>query len=113
MSATAPMLPNTPVPDELAAVRAELKRLETREAELKAILLGDPSTRTGADWIAEVKTTQRETTDLKELRAAHPDLVAEFTYPLDVTRVVLSGITEDGELVSARKMRAAKTGDTQ
>ena len=40
--------PNTPLPDELAAVRNEIKRLETHEAELKQILLSDPSARTDA-----------------------------------------------------------------
>ena len=30
---------NVPVPDALAAVRAEIKTLETREAELKALIL--------------------------------------------------------------------------
>jgi hypothetical protein len=101
------------VPDELADVRAKVKELETREAELRNLLIANPDIREGAAWIAEVKVSQRETTDLKEMRACHPDLVAEFTHALDVTRVVLSGVTEDGELVSARRMRsAAKSGDT-
>lgn len=104
---------NIPVPDALAAVRAELKRLETHEAELKRILLTDPSARTGAQWVAEIKTVTQTRTDLKELRAMHPALVDEYTFPTEVTRVVLSGISEDGELVSARSMRsAAKSGDT-
>ena len=104
--------PNIPVPDELAAVRAQIKALETREAQLKQILLTDPSARTGASWIAEVKTVTQERTDIKELRAMHPDLVAEYTFPLTVTRVVLSGISEDGEVISGRKMRAA-IGESQ
>jgi hypothetical protein len=104
-------LPNTPVPDELAAVRSELKRLETREAELKQILLSDPDTRTGANWIAEIKTIQTTRFDVKELKAGHPDLAAEYTFTLPVTRVELLGVTSDGELVSARKFRAQ--GDTQ
>ena len=105
--------PNTPVPDELAAVRAEMKKLETREAELRQIIFGDPSARTGANWVAEIRTTIQQRTDMKELRAQHPAIVDEFTYPTEITRIVLSGITEDGELVSARKMRSvAKTGDT-
>jgi hypothetical protein len=96
---------NIPVPDALAEVRAQIKQLETREAELRNLLIANPDLREGAAWLAEVKVSQRETTDLKELRAMHPDLVAEFTHALDVTRVVLSGITEDGEIVSARSMR--------
>ena len=98
--------PNTPVPDELAAVRAQLKALETREAELRQVLLSDPTARTGAAWIAEIKTVTTQRTDIKELRANHKDIVDEFTFPVDVVRVVLSGIDPDtGEIVSARQMR--------
>ena len=61
--------PNTPLPDELAAVRADLKRLTTREAELRQILLSDPDTRTGADYLVEIKTVKQDRTDLKEQRA--------------------------------------------
>ena len=103
MSADTPR--NVAVPDELAAVRAQLKALETKEAELRQVLLSDPSARTGAEWVAEIKTVTTSRTDLKELRANHPKLVDEFTFLVDVVRVVLSGITEDGELVSARQMR--------
>ena len=106
--------PNLPVPDELAAVREQIKRLETREGELRALLIAEPELREGAAWLAEIKTVSVERTDLKELRANHADLVAEFTFPTQVTRVVLSGISEDGEIVSARRMRSAeKSGDTQ
>lgn len=100
--------PNLPVPDELAAVREQIRRLETREAELRQIIFGDPDVRTGANWVAEIRTTIQQRTDLKELRASHPLIVDEFTYPTEITRIVLSGITEDGELVSARKMRSAE-----
>src|SRR5215471_398497 len=101
-------LPNTPVPDELNAVRLEIALLEERERELKRLLLENPDLREGNHWIAEVKQVHTTYTDLKELRAMHKDLVAEFTFPKTVTRIELSGVTEDGELVSARKMRAAQ-----
>ena len=96
---------NIPVPDELAAVRAELKRLETHEAELKRILLTDPSARTGAQWVAEIKEIETNRVDIKELRAMHKDLVEEYTFPQKITRIELSGISEDGELIPARQMR--------
>jgi hypothetical protein len=97
---------NIPIPDALAEVRAQMKELETQEAELRNLLIANPDLREGAAWLAEVKVSQRETTDIKEMRACHPDLVAEFTHALDVTRVVLSGIDADtGEIVSARQMR--------
>ena len=98
--------PNRPVPDELAEVRAEITRLETREAELRSLLLAHPDLRTGANWIAEVKEGQITRTDLKELRANHPDLVSEFTFKVGVTRVELSAISEDGEIIRARVARA-------
>jgi hypothetical protein len=98
--------PNTPPPDELAAIVAEMKRLETRKQELRALLLANPDVRTGADWIAEIKTVTEHRTDIKELRAMHPDLVAEYTFPKEVKRIELSGIDADtGEIVSARKMQ--------
>jgi hypothetical protein len=105
--------PNIPVPDELAEVRAELKRLETREAELRQVLLADPSAREGAQWLAEVKVVTTSRTDLKELRACHPALLDEFTFPVEVTRIVLSGISEDGEIVSARQHRKALATESQ
>ena len=104
---------NIPVPDELADTRAKIKALEQRENELKALILDNPDIREGAAWLAEVVVINTTYTDLKELRAMHPDIVADYVFPKRVTRVVLSGIMEDGEIVSARKMRSAeKSGDT-
>jgi hypothetical protein len=97
--------PNTPIPDRLAAVRAQIKALETEEAALKATILADPETRTGASWLAQIKTVTQERVDLKELRAMHYELVEEYTFPVEITRIELMGITEDGEVVSARKMQ--------
>ena len=101
---------NAPLPDQLAEIRAELKRLEEREAALRGELLAHPELRTGAAWIAEIKTVQQTQTDWKELRAAHPTLVDEYTYPREITRVVLSGVDEEtGEIISARQKRAQET----
>jgi len=98
--------PNTPVPDELYAVRTEIKRLEERENELKVLLIQNPELRTGASYLAEVQTSKRATTDWKELRAAYPRIVDEYTYHLDTTRVMLKGIDQDtGEIVSTRKLQ--------
>jgi len=101
------MHPNMAVPDELAAVRYEIRRLEEREEALRGILLSNPDTRTGASWLAEIKTVTTTRTDLKELRANHPALVDEYTFPTEITRVVLSGIDEHGEIISARQFRKA------
>ena len=97
--------PNIPVPDELASVREQIKRLEERKAELTRLLILNEDLREGASYLAEIKIIKRQQTDLKELRAMYPEQVAEHTYPLDVTQVVLSGITEDGEIVSARRFK--------
>jgi hypothetical protein len=100
---------NIPVPDALAAVRAEIKALEQRENELKALILANPDVREGANWLAEIKTVTQERTDLKELRAMHADLVAEYTFPTEVTRVVLSAIDADtGEIVSPQRKAAER-----
>jgi predicted phage-related endonuclease len=98
--------PNTPVPDELADVRAAIKRLETREAELKGILLSDPSARTGAEYLAEIREITSRRIDTKELRAAYPNEVDEHTHAVTTTRVELRGITDDGEVVSLRRKTA-------
>lgn len=95
-----------PVPDELADVRAKIKWLQEREATLRGLLMDNPDLRTGAAWVAEIKTTAQMRTDLKELRACYPDAVAEHTFPTSITRIVLSAITEDGEIVHPRKLSA-------
>ena len=99
---------NNPVPDELAAVREQIKQLEVREQELRLMLIANPDLRSGANWLADVVITKQNRTDLKEMRAMYPDIVEQFTLPVSLTRVVLSGVTEDGEIVSARKMRKDK-----
>jgi hypothetical protein len=100
-------LPNLPLPDQLAEVRAEIKRLEERESALKSLLLSDPETRTGVSWIAEVKTVETSRVDLKELRAMHKDLVEEYTFPQKTVRIELSGVSSDGEIIPARRFRNA------
>jgi biotin-(acetyl-CoA carboxylase) ligase len=104
-----PDRPNIPVPDELADVRDKIRSLTEREEELRRLLLNNPDLREGAAWLAEIKTTQQSRTDLKELRAHHPDIAEQFTHPTPITRVVLTGISEDGELISARRMRKETT----
>jgi hypothetical protein len=100
-----PDRPNLPVPDELAHVRDEIRSLTAREEELRRLLLSNPDLREGASFLAEIKTTQQRRCDLKEMRAHHPDIVEQFTHAIELTRIELTGITEDGELVSRRKLR--------
>ena len=75
--------------DELAAVRAQMKTLEARETALRQTLLHDPEARQGRDYIAEIRETVTQRTDLKELRAMYPEQCAEHTFPSKTTSVVL------------------------
>lgn len=102
-------IPNTPLPDQLAKVKAQIKALEELEAALKGQLLAHPELRTGASWIAEIKTVKQTRCDIKELRACHPEIAEQFTFPVEITRVELSGVDEEtGEIISARAKRAAQ-----
>lgn len=103
-------IPNIPAPDELAEVREQIKALQAREEALRGQLLDHPELREGKDWLAEVKTVKQTRTDIKELRACHPDLVAEFTFPTEVRQLVLSRVTEDGELIPTAKYRKQQSG---
>lgn len=98
---------NIPVPDELAQVRAKIKVLEQREAELRALLLANPDIREGASWLAEIKTVTTQRTDIKEMRAIHPEIVEQYTFSVGTTRIDLSAITSDGELIPARRFKNA------
>lgn len=99
---------NRPVPDELWQVREQMRTLKAREEELRQLILANPDVREGASWLAEVRTATQQRTDWKELKAMHPTIVEQYTFPIEIRTVVLSGITEDGELISARAMRKAQ-----
>jgi hypothetical protein len=92
-----------PPADELFDVRAEIKQLTSRERVLTALMIADPSARTGNSHAVEVKEVETTRTDLKEMRACHADIVEQFTFPVKITRVELRGVNEDGELVSPRR----------
>lgn len=59
---------NMPPADELEVVRAEIKRLRAREAELRAAVLEEGGAEPGQDWRVEVVEQRRRTLD----RAALP-----------------------------------------
>jgi aspartate carbamoyltransferase regulatory subunit len=96
-------IPNRAPADELADVRAQLKTLGERESALKALMLNDPSARTGNRYIVEIKTVTQDRTDIKELRACYPDIVAEQTHPVEVTRVELRELSEAGEILRIKR----------
>jgi hypothetical protein len=53
--------------DELADIRAELKRLADREQELRVYLLEHPHDRTGVEHIATIGEQRRSRVDLRAL----------------------------------------------
>jgi len=75
--------------DELADIRAQIKKLEAREAALRLTLIHDPAARVGKRYIAEIVETKSTRVDLKELRAMFPDEVAQHTFPAKTTLVRL------------------------
>lgn len=102
--------PNVPVPDELYAVRQEIKRLESREGELRRLIIDNPDIREGASYLAKLQVTKRPQPDWEAIRQFHPEvttIIAEYTYQREIVSVVLDGITEDGEIVSTRKLAKA------
>jgi len=102
MSAEA--IPNVPPADELFAIRAQLKALETREAEIKAVLLSDPSSRNGNAYVAEIRSITTNRCDIKELRAAYPQEVDEHTHPVTTMRVELKAIDQEtGEILPVKR----------
>ena len=54
------MSEQVPPADDLAAVRDQIRVLERREAELKAIILSDKSARVGNWFLAEVVTITQQ-----------------------------------------------------
>jgi hypothetical protein len=92
-----------PPADELFDVRDKIKQLVSRERELKAIVIADPSTRTGNHYAVDVKDVATARLDIKEMKANHPSIVEQFTHTVFDKRVELRGINEDGELVSLRR----------
>jgi hypothetical protein len=96
-----------PPADELWAVRADIKRLTEREHELKALMISDPSARTGNSYAVTVTGVTTTRCDLKELRKMYPAIAEEFTFPVTTTRVELRGISDDGEITSLRRKTAA------
>jgi hypothetical protein len=92
-----------PPADELHAIRAQLKTLGERESALKALMINDPSARSGNAYVVEICEVETRRCDLKELRAAYPAEVEEHTYPIKTTRVELRGVDEDGVVTRIRR----------
>lgn len=63
-------LPNIHPVDELAAVREEIKILENRADELRAILMKEGASLTGDMYVAAIISNKRETLDRKAITEA-------------------------------------------
>ena len=99
--------PQLPPADQLAAVRDEIRALRERESILRALLLSDPSSRQGNAYVAEIVVVTQQRLDTKELRAMHPDLCAEYTFPHQIENVELRAIDQEtGEITRRPKRRA-------
>jgi hypothetical protein len=92
-----------PPADQLAEVRQQLRSLTEQEAALKALVINDPSARTGNQFCVDVVEVASNRTDIKELRACHPDIVEQFTFKVKTTRVELRGLTDAGEIVRIKR----------
>jgi hypothetical protein len=90
MKATPPSTNRHPV-DELADIRAERRRIEEREAELRNILLADGADLHGHDYRARITTIRqrRLNRDLLEQRFG-PEAVAECCIPATFTFINLA-----------------------
>ena len=65
--------------DELAAIREEIKILETREAQLRTHLMNTPEDREGRQYTAFIQSSTRESIDKPAIIAAlGEDVVAPF-----------------------------------
>jgi hypothetical protein len=102
------MADQLPPADELYQIRQEIKALGERENALKALMINDPSARTGNSYCVDVVEITSKRTDIKELRAAYPAEVDEHTHPVTTTRVELRGISEDGEIVAIPRAQRSK-----
>lgn len=87
-------------------MRERIKRDREREGELRQLMLADPAARMGNSYVAEVQILMKQRTDLAELKKMHPDVVSAYTFPQSETHVVLRGVTEDGEILSLRKVHS-------
>jgi len=91
--------------DELGLLRDEMKRLEAREKELRAVLLNEPEARHGKRYVVTVLQSKRTRLDTETLRLDYPNIYEEVAVPYEVTTLKLSGVTEDGEAVSLHELR--------
>jgi hypothetical protein len=74
--------------DELAEVRAAIRELKAREAELRLLLL-DGLDLKGDLWRATIRTQTRELVNLAAAKQAPPDVLGPFLWTRNITMVFL------------------------
>jgi hypothetical protein len=97
-----PLLRNRHPADELAELRAEIKTLQTREQELREMLIAaDPAERIGMAYKATITTTMRTWYDLQALKE-------RFGNALEPCR---KSVTANVVKIHRRKPQKSVTGD--
>jgi hypothetical protein len=88
------LLKNRHPADELADVRTELKALQTREAELRNVLLTEGADRQGVGYVAVVITVKQERLDVSAVRKHFGGALGPFMVGQEVRQVRLSAREE-------------------
>lgn len=96
--------PNLAPADEYCTLKDRIEADEKRVAELRQLLLSDPSARTGNHYVVEIQTITERRSDTKAMRELYPQIVDEFTFPREVKRLIPRAIDQDtGEIVPIRR----------
>ena len=101
-------IPNLPPADELFSVRDEIKRLKAREDVLRALMLADPSARTGNATRWRCVTWRPRALTSKSCAPCIPPSSSNSPSQATERRVELRAITADGELLNLRSKAASK-----
>ena len=79
----------SPIPDQLVRVRGKIALLQVQEKALRDILISDPSTRMGGEYVAQVRDLATYRVSGKTLRKAAPEVFAQFATETVVKQVWL------------------------
>lgn len=77
------------IPDRLAELREKISALKAEAEVLRDILVDDPSSRIGADYVATVRTSVQRRVSSKELRESEPEIYARLAREHETVVVLL------------------------
>jgi hypothetical protein len=107
--ATMMLLRNRHPADDLADVRAEIKQLQIREAELREELVQANADRRGVQWEATVYQRSREQLDLKAAKKQlGRDVLTPFLRQITFQNVRLKHTRKSKVRAIARELEAAR-----